>query len=130
MGEVFSSGTMRSPGAPLAVGVPIARTAASTSGMRNKPLREGERLIEFVIDGIFIFWRLVLWFTDVLRELRSEVWKNLSEFQTFPPGRSGRVRKHPGDSGGNCYYSKRAGRRALLYLSIVREAGCWILRAG
>src|SRR5438874_1805577 len=60
---------MRSPGAPLAVGAPIAKTAASTSGMRDRPLREGERLIEFVIDGVFIFWRLVLGFTDVLRDL-------------------------------------------------------------
>lgn len=37
--------------------------------------------------------------------------------------RSGRVRTHRGDSGGNCYRNNRAGPRAQLYLSIIRGAG-------
>ena len=41
--------------------------------MRNKPHRKGDRLIEFVIDSVFIALEVLLGFTDVLRNLADRV---------------------------------------------------------
>jgi hypothetical protein len=45
--------------------------------MRNKPYRKGGRLIEFVVDEVFIVVGVCSGFTGVLRNLGSGVLKNL-----------------------------------------------------
>jgi len=46
--------------------------------MTSKPYRKGDRLIEFVVDSVFIVLEGLFWglgFTDVFRELPGEVLK-------------------------------------------------------
>ena len=52
--------------------------------MTSKPYRKGDRLIEFVVDSVFIVLEGLFWglgFTDVLRELGDQVPENLSELK-------------------------------------------------
>src|SRR5438309_140625 len=44
---------LRTPGIPPSAG--IAAWAVSTSAMRNKPHRKGERFSEFVVGKVFVF---------------------------------------------------------------------------
>ena len=64
---------------------PASGESAKQAGgntMRNKPHRKGDRLIEFVMDGVLTALGLFCGFTDVLRDMGGEVverFKNLSE---------------------------------------------------
>lgn len=91
VGVGVSVGVGVAVGAGVGVGVGCLACAAGGSakparinGIRKKRRSKDECLIVFVTGGVFIILgRVVLWFTEVVRNLRSEVLEKASKTENF-----------------------------------------------